>query len=74
MTPSWRWISPNGVDVAFEVEARAAVDTFFRVVIAHGDRNDGAPGLRPRYDPHYYAAFVRDPDRNKIEALTFAAN
>lgn len=34
---------------------------------------DGEPGLRPQYDGHYYAAFVRDPDGNKIEALTFAA-
>ena len=64
----------NGVHVAFEVETRAAVDTFFRVAIEHGGRDDGAPGLRPHYDPHYYAAFVRDPDGNKIEALTFAAN
>nr|WP_314468750.1 VOC family protein [uncultured Novosphingobium sp.] len=63
----------NGVHIAFEVEARAAVEAFFRVAIASGGSGDGAPGLRPEYDPHYYAAFVRDPDGNKIEALTFAA-
>ncbi|MFD1107379.1 VOC family protein [Sphingobium olei] len=63
----------NGTHVAFEVETRAAVDAFFRVALAHGGTGDGEPGLRPEYDAHYYAAFVRDPDGNKIEALTFAA-
>lgn len=63
----------NGVHVAFEVEKRAAVDAFFREAIAHGGVGEGEPGLRPEYDGHYYAAFVRDPDGNKIEALTFAA-
>ena len=63
----------NGVHVAFEVERRADVDAFFRVALANGGTSDGAPGLRPEYDGHYYAAFVRDPDGNKIEALTFAA-
>ena len=63
----------NGVHVAFEVEKRAAVDAFHRVALAHGGTNEGAPGLRPEYDPNYYAAFVRDPDGNKIEAVTFAA-
>lgn len=64
----------NGVHVAFEVERRAAVDAFFRVAIANGGAGDGDPGLRPEYDDNYYAAFVRDPDGNKIEAVTFMAN
>ena len=63
----------NGVHVAFEVENRAAVDAFHRVAMAQGGTSDGAPGLRPEYDANYYAAFVRDPDGNKIEALTFMA-
>lgn len=63
----------NGVHVAFEVEKRADVDAFFRIALAHGGIGDGAPGLRPEYDANYYAAFVRDPDGNKIEALTFVA-
>jgi len=63
----------NGTHVAFEVEHRAAVDRFFAVALAQGGSGDGPPGLRPEYDAHYYAAFVRDPDGNKIEALTFAA-
>jgi catechol 2,3-dioxygenase-like lactoylglutathione lyase family enzyme len=34
--------------------------------------DDGPPGIRVEYDPHYYAAFLRDPDGNKIEIVTFA--
>ena len=34
-----------------------------------GGSDAGAPGLRPDYTPDYYAAFVRDPDGNKLEAV-----
>ena len=63
----------NGVHVAFEVEKRSAVDAFYRTALTNGGTSDGEPGLRPEYDANYYAAFVRDPDGNKIEALTFVA-
>lgn len=63
----------NGTHIAFEVEKRAAVDAFFQAALANGGTSSGPPGLRPEYDAHYYAAFVRDPDGNKIEALTFVA-
>ena len=36
-----------------------------------GGRSDGAPGLRPHDRVKYYAAFVIDPDGNRIEAVTF---
>lgn len=63
----------NGTHIAFEVETRSAVDAFYKAALVNGGTSDGPPGLRPEYDAHYYAAFVRDPDGNKIEALTFAA-
>ena len=63
----------NGVHVAFYAGTRAMVDEFHRVALAHGGTSDGEPDLRPHYDPHYYAAFVRDPDGNKLEAFTYAA-
>jgi catechol 2,3-dioxygenase-like lactoylglutathione lyase family enzyme len=63
----------NGTHIAFEVENRAAVDAFYQVAIQNGASSNGPPGLRPEYDAHYYAAFVRDPEGNNIEALTFAA-
>ncbi len=63
----------NGVHVAFDVEDRGMVDAFHAAALAAGGTDDGAPGLRPEYDAHYYAAFVRDPDGNTIEALTFSS-
>jgi len=63
----------NGVHVAFHAGTRAMVEEFHRVALSHGGSSDGAPGLRPHYAPNYYAAFVRDPDGNKLEAFTYAA-
>jgi catechol 2,3-dioxygenase-like lactoylglutathione lyase family enzyme len=63
----------NGVHVAFAAGSREQVDEFHRVALANGGSDAGAPGLRPEYDSNYYAAFVRDPDGNKIEAVTFVA-
>jgi catechol 2,3-dioxygenase-like lactoylglutathione lyase family enzyme len=59
----------NGVHVAFLAPDRAAVDRFHAVALAHGGTCDGPPGERPHYTPGYYAAFVRDPDGNKLEAM-----
>lgn len=41
--------------------------------VGYGERrgiDDGPPGIRDVYGPDYYAAFVRDPDGNRIEAVT----
>ena len=43
--------------------------TFHAVALAHGAVDEGAPGPRPKYGPGYYAAFVRDPDGHRIEAV-----
>ncbi len=37
--------------------------------VAAGGKDNGPPGLRPRYHPNYYGAFVFDPDGNNIEAV-----
>lgn len=54
--------------LAFQAKDRATVDTFYRTALAHGGRDNGAPGERP-YHPGYYAAFVLDPDGNNIEIV-----
>jgi hypothetical protein len=46
------------------------VDAFYRAALAAGATDNGAPGLRPHYHAHYYAAFVRDLDGHNIEAVT----
>jgi catechol 2,3-dioxygenase-like lactoylglutathione lyase family enzyme len=53
----------------FRAPSRAAVDAFHAAGLASGGRCDGPPGLRPAYHPHYYAAFLLDPDGNRIEAV-----
>lgn len=53
----------------FKAPSRAAVDAFHAAGLAHGGRDDGAPGLRPQYHPQYYAAFLLDPDGNRLEAV-----
>ena len=44
---------------------------FHAAALKSGGKSDGAPGLRTQYSENYYAAFVRDPDGNRIEAATF---
>ena len=55
--------------VAFTVASREEVNAFHRAALAAGGTDNGGPGLRPRYHPTYYAAFVRDPDGHNIEAV-----
>lgn len=58
-----------GRHYAFTAHSRADVDAFHKAALAAGGRDNGAPGLRPHYHEHYYAAFVFDPDGNNIEAV-----
>ena len=58
----------NGSMPAFDAPTRAAVDAFHAAALAHGGTDEGAPGLR-RYGPTFYAAYVRDPDGNKLSAV-----
>ncbi|MSO98685.1 MAG: VOC family protein [Rhodospirillaceae bacterium] len=61
----------NGVHVCFNAKSKTAVDAFYTTALKRGGRCDGPPGLRIDYTANYYAAFVKDPDGNKIEALCF---
>lgn len=54
--------------LAFQAQNREMVDTFYKAALAHGGKDNGAPGERA-YHPGYYAAFVIDPDGNNIEAV-----
>ena len=59
----------HGTHVAFAAPDRATVDRFHSEGIAAGGRDAGGPGLRPEYHPAYYAAFLDDPDGNRLEAV-----
>lgn len=56
----------NGQMVAFLAASRAMVDQAHAIALSHGGRDEGAPGLRPEYHPHYYGAYFRDSEGNKL--------
>jgi catechol 2,3-dioxygenase-like lactoylglutathione lyase family enzyme len=62
-----------GCHWCFKAPNRQAVDDFWRDGVAAGGVDDGSPGVRPAYHPHYYAAFLRDPDGNRVEAVCHRA-
>ena len=61
----------NGFHIAFMASDRQAVGQFHATALAHGGYDDGAPGLRSIYAPDYFAAYVRDPDGNKLQAVFY---
>lgn len=56
----------NGNMVALMAPSRDSVDQFYRACLENGATDEGAPGLRPEYHAHYYGAYVRDPEGNKL--------
>jgi catechol 2,3-dioxygenase-like lactoylglutathione lyase family enzyme len=68
------WLSetrekPAHLHLAFAADSRAQVDAFYKAALAAGGKDNGSPGLRPHYHPHYYGAFVIGPDGHNIEAV-----
>ena len=61
----------SGAHVCLRALGAEAVDAFHAAALKGGGTSYGAPGLRPEYHQTYYAAFIRDPDGNRIEAVTF---
>jgi catechol 2,3-dioxygenase-like lactoylglutathione lyase family enzyme len=62
----------NGGTISFAASSRAAVREFHEAALAQGGKDEGAPGPRS-FTPTAYAAYVRDPDGNKICTYCFAA-
>jgi catechol 2,3-dioxygenase-like lactoylglutathione lyase family enzyme len=59
----------NGTHICFNAASKEQVDAFHAKALELGGKDEGKPGLRPEYMPNYYAAFARDLDGNKIEAV-----
>jgi catechol 2,3-dioxygenase-like lactoylglutathione lyase family enzyme len=64
----------SGVHICLRAKSTGEVDAFHAAALSAGGRSDGAPGLRPHDRVRYYAAFVIDPDGNRVEAMTFSAD
>ena len=60
----------SSLHVAFAVDGRDAVDSFHAAALEAGGIDNGAPGVRAIYHPHYYGAYVLDPDGNNVEAVS----
>jgi catechol 2,3-dioxygenase-like lactoylglutathione lyase family enzyme len=70
--PEMKPVSANsGVHICLRTKSKDAVEAFYAAAIKAGATSDGPPGPRPEYAKTYFAAFIRDPDGNKIEAVTF---
>ena len=70
------WIGPHNTGtgfreshLAFEAPSRTAVRDFFAAAVGTGAEVLHEPRLWPEYHASYYAAFVRDPDGNNVEAV-----
>jgi catechol 2,3-dioxygenase-like lactoylglutathione lyase family enzyme len=58
----------SGLHFCFAAPNRSSVAAFHAAALAHGGHDNGKPGLRKDYGPHYYAAFVFDPEGYRLEA------
>ncbi len=59
----------NGTMIALSARSWGEVDRFHAAALAHGGTSEGEPGLRPQYNADFYAAYVRDPDGNKLAVV-----
>lgn len=60
---------PGPIHLAFAAENREQVRLFYEAALKAGGADNGAPGIRAQYHPHYYAAFIIDPDGHNVEAV-----
>lgn len=64
----------TGTHICLRAASKEAVTAFHETALSLGGRDDGAPGDRQAAMTTYFGAFIKDPDGNKIEAVTFPRN
>jgi catechol 2,3-dioxygenase-like lactoylglutathione lyase family enzyme len=60
------------IHLAFAAQSLAEVEGFHREGLAAGGVDNGGPGVRPKYSPTYFGAFLIDPDGHNVEAVWHA--
>lgn len=60
--------------VALAAGSKKEVEDFHAAALAHGGKDNGAPGYRKNYTPNYYASFAFDPSGNNIETVFMDPN
>ena len=63
----------NGAMTAFLVKGPAMIDRLFEIAMRMDGSDEGKPGFRPHYGAGFYAAYVRDPDGNKLAFVCYDA-
>lgn len=72
LRPNMTRVSPDsGTHICLRARTTGDVEAFYAAALGAGGADDGSPGLRPHDRVRYFAAFVADPDGNRIEAVTF---
>jgi catechol 2,3-dioxygenase-like lactoylglutathione lyase family enzyme len=72
LRPGMAKVAPeSGVHICLRARTTAEVDAFHAAALMAGGTSENAPAVRPHDRVRYYAAFVVDPDGNRIEAVTF---
>jgi catechol 2,3-dioxygenase-like lactoylglutathione lyase family enzyme len=61
----------SGYHFCLRARTTGDVDAFHAAALSAGGASESVPALRPHDRVRYYAAFVVDPDGNRIEAVTF---
>jgi catechol 2,3-dioxygenase-like lactoylglutathione lyase family enzyme len=61
---------PGYGHLALQASGKAAVDAAHRAGLANGGVSDGAPGQRPQYGRRYYACYLLDPDKLRVEVVS----
>lgn len=61
----------NGTMTAFQFTEPEKVNTLYEIAMNNGGSDEGEPGFRPHYAEGFYAAYVRDPDGNKLAFIVY---
>ncbi|MEP3784075.1 MULTISPECIES: VOC family protein [Ascidiaceihabitans] len=64
----------NGTMVAFEARNQAQVRDLHAAAVDAGGTDEGQPGFRASYGPHFYVSYLRDPQGNKIAVFSCDPN
>ncbi len=64
----------NGSMVAFEARSQQQVRTLHAAALGAGGHDEGQPGFRDSYGPHFYVSYLRDPQGNKIALFSSDPN
>ncbi len=61
----------SGTHICLRAKTTEEIEAFYLAALRAGGTDDGPPGIRPHDRVKYFAAFVADPDGNRIEVVTF---